>query len=36
MRPLLHRGQASTLLSQAGIDIGITDLLEIVLDVRGL
>jgi uncharacterized damage-inducible protein DinB len=25
-----HRGQASTLLSQAGIDIGVTDLLELV------
>ena len=23
-----HRGQASTLLSQAGVDIGVTDLLE--------
>jgi len=27
-----HRGQASTLLTQAGIDIGVTDLLEIVPD----
>lgn len=27
-----HRGQASTLLTQAGVDIGITDLLEIVPD----
>jgi uncharacterized damage-inducible protein DinB len=27
-----HRGQASTLLTQAGIDIGITDLLDIVPD----
>jgi uncharacterized damage-inducible protein DinB len=25
-----HRGQASTLLSQAGIDIGVTDLLELI------
>lgn len=25
-----HRGQASTLLSQAGIDIGVTDLLECI------
>jgi uncharacterized damage-inducible protein DinB len=29
-----HRGQASTLLTQAGIDIGVTDLLEIVPDVE--
>lgn len=29
-----HRGQASTLLSQAGIDIGITDLLEIIPDAQ--
>lgn len=29
-----HRGQASTLLSQAGIDIGITDLLEIIPNAR--
>ena len=28
-----HRGQASTLLSQAGIDIGVTDLLELVPDI---
>ncbi|AVR94543.1 DinB family protein [Pseudoduganella armeniaca] len=28
-----HRGQASTLLTQAGIDIGVTDLLELVGDV---
>ncbi|GGX73412.1 diguanylate cyclase [Pseudoduganella dura] len=27
-----HRGQASTLLTQAGIDVGVTDLLEIVPD----
>lgn len=27
-----HRGQITTLLSQAGVDIGITDLLEIVPD----
>jgi uncharacterized damage-inducible protein DinB len=27
-----HRGQASTLLSQAGIDIGVTDLLELITD----
>jgi uncharacterized damage-inducible protein DinB len=27
-----HRGQASTLLTQAGVDIGVTDLLEIVPD----
>lgn len=27
-----HRGQASTLLSQAGIDIGVTDLLELISD----
>jgi uncharacterized damage-inducible protein DinB len=27
-----HRGQASTLLSQAGVDIGVTDLLELVGD----
>lgn len=25
-----HRGQASTLLSQAGVDIGVTDLLELI------
>jgi uncharacterized damage-inducible protein DinB len=25
-----HRGQASTLLSQAGIDVGVTDLLELI------
>ncbi|WP_332854578.1 DinB family protein [Duganella sp. S19_KUP01_CR8] len=29
-----HRGQASTLLSQAGIDIGVTDLLVIVPDIE--
>jgi uncharacterized damage-inducible protein DinB len=29
-----HRGQASTLLSQAGIDIGVTDLLELVPELR--
>lgn len=28
-----HRGQASTLLTQAGIDIGVTDLLELLPDV---
>ncbi|WEF32017.1 DinB family protein [Pseudoduganella chitinolytica] len=28
-----HRGQASTLLTQAGIDIGVTDLLELIGDV---
>jgi uncharacterized damage-inducible protein DinB len=27
-----HRGQASTLLSQAGIDIGVTDLLEAICE----
>lgn len=27
-----HRGQASTLLTQAGVDIGVTDLLELVPD----
>ena len=27
-----HRGQASTLLSQAGIDIGVTDLLMLIAD----
>jgi uncharacterized damage-inducible protein DinB len=27
-----HRGQASTLLTQAGVDIGVTDLLEIIAD----
>lgn len=27
-----HRGQASTLLSQAGVDIGVTDLLELITD----
>ncbi|TWI61893.1 putative damage-inducible protein DinB [Pseudoduganella lurida] len=27
-----HRGQASTLLTQAGVDIGVTDLLEIIPD----
>lgn len=25
-----HRGQASTLLTQAGVDIGVTDLLELI------
>lgn len=30
-----HRGQASTLLSQAGVDIGVTDLLVLVPDVEG-
>jgi len=29
-----HRGQASTLLTQVGIDIGVTDLLEIIPDVQ--
>jgi uncharacterized damage-inducible protein DinB len=29
-----HRGQASTLLSQAGVDIGVTDLLELIPDVE--
>lgn len=29
-----HRGQASTLLSQAGVDIGVTDLLEWIPDQR--
>lgn len=28
-----HRGQASTLLTQAGVDIGVTDLLELVRDI---
>ena len=28
-----HRGQASTLLTQAGVDIGVTDLLELIPDV---
>jgi uncharacterized damage-inducible protein DinB len=28
-----HRGQASTLLTQAGVDIGVTDLLEMVPDI---
>ncbi|WP_421841879.1 DinB family protein [Marinobacter algicola] len=27
-----HRGQVSTLLSQAGVDIGVTDLLELIPD----
>lgn len=27
-----HRGQASTLLSQAGVDVGVTDLLELLPD----
>lgn len=27
-----HRGQATTLLSQAGIDVGVTDLLALILD----
>ena len=27
-----HRGQASTLLTQAGADIGVTDLLELIAD----
>jgi len=30
-----HRGQATTLLSQAGIDFGDTDIIEIVGDVGG-
>jgi len=25
-----HRGQATTLLSQAGVDIGVTDLLSLI------
>lgn len=29
-----HRGQASTLLTQAGVDIGVTDLLELIHDVE--
>lgn len=29
-----HRGQASTLLTQAGVDIGVTDLLEIIAEVE--
>ncbi len=29
-----HRGQASTLLSQAGVDIGVTDLLLMVPDIE--
>ncbi len=28
-----HRGQATTLLSQAGVDVGITDLLELLPDI---
>jgi uncharacterized damage-inducible protein DinB len=28
-----HRGQASTLLSQAGVDIGVTDLLEVIKNI---
>jgi len=27
-----HRGQASTLLSQSGVDVGVTDLLVIIPD----
>ncbi|MCK5866694.1 MAG: damage-inducible protein DinB, partial [Marinobacter adhaerens] len=27
-----HRGQVSTLLSQAGVDIGVTDLLALIPD----
>lgn len=27
-----HRGQATTLLSQAGVDTGVTDLLELIAD----
>lgn len=27
-----HRGQATTLLSQAGVDVGVTDLLAIIAD----
>lgn len=30
-----HRGQASTLLSQAGVDIGVTDLLMLIPNVHG-
>jgi uncharacterized damage-inducible protein DinB len=31
-----HRGQASTLLTQAGVDIGVTDLLVLIPDVDSL
>ena len=31
-----HRGQASTLLSQQGIDIGVTDLLMLSSDESGV
>ena len=27
-----HRGQATTLLSQAGVDVGITDMLMLIPD----
>jgi uncharacterized damage-inducible protein DinB len=30
-----HRGQASTLLTQAGVDIGVTDLLALIPDAEG-
>lgn len=29
-----HRGQASTLLSQAGVDIGVTDLLQLIAELN--
>lgn len=29
-----HRGQATTLLSQAGVDVGSTDLLALIMDVQ--
>jgi uncharacterized damage-inducible protein DinB len=29
-----HRGQASTLLSQAGVDLGVTDLLALIADTK--
>ena len=29
-----HRGQATTLLSQAGVDVGLTDLLALIPDVK--
>ena len=33
--PTHHRGQASTLPSQQGLDIGVTDLLALIPDERG-
>lgn len=30
-----HRGQASTLLKQAGVDVGVTDLLAIIPNING-